>query len=46
VMDKEDQGKLDVIRKRLITEYHYCEDCASDILHYATSIFARGDTKL
>ncbi|MBU1242728.1 serine protein kinase [Myxococcota bacterium] len=46
VLDKEDQGKLDVIRKRLITEYHYCEDCASDILHYATSIFARGDTKI
>ncbi len=46
VMDKEDQGKLEVIRKRLITEYNYCEDCAGDILHYATSIFARGDTKI
>ncbi len=45
VVDKETQEKIDVIKARLIREYGYCEVCATDILTYVASIFARGDIK-
>jgi len=45
VLDKEEQSKIDLIRRRLINEYHYCEECATDILNYATSIFSSGTAK-
>ncbi len=45
VVDKEEQAKIDVLKTRLIKRYGYCEICATDVLNYVASIFARGDTK-
>lgn len=41
-IDKETQAKIDVVKQRLIDKYGYCETCATDILNYVASIFARG----
>jgi serine protein kinase len=43
VVDKETQEKIDVVKARLIKNYGYCEICATDVLNYVASIFARGD---
>ncbi|MEJ2636317.1 MAG: serine protein kinase, partial [Calditrichia bacterium] len=43
VIDKSTQEKIDVVKSRLIKNYGYCETCASDVLNYVASIFARGD---
>ncbi len=43
VVDKETQEKIDVVKTRLIKNYGYCETCATDVLNYVASIFARGD---
>jgi serine protein kinase len=45
VVDKETQEKIDVVKNRLIKNYSYCDICATDVLNYVASIFARGDTK-
>ena len=45
VVDKETQGKIDVVKQRLIDNYGYNEDSATDVLNYVASIFARGDVK-
>jgi serine protein kinase len=45
VMDEETQRKIDVVKDRLMREYGYCRICASDVLSYVASIFARGDSK-
>jgi serine protein kinase len=45
VVDQETQEKIDVVKSRLINSYGYCEICATDVLNYVSSIFARGDTK-
>jgi serine protein kinase len=45
VVDKETQEKIDVVKSRLIKNYGYCEICATDVLHFVASIFARGDLK-
>ncbi len=45
VMDKETQEKIDIVRGRLVRDYGYCDSCASDVLHFVASIFARGDVK-
>jgi serine protein kinase len=45
VVDKETQEKIDVVKSRLIRNYGYCEVCATDVLHFVASIFARGDLK-
>jgi serine protein kinase len=45
VMDQETQQKIDVVKTRLINNYGYCNICATDVLNYVASIFARGDTK-
>lgn len=45
VMDRETQEKIDVVKSRLIRDYDYCEVCATDVLNYVASIFARGDSK-
>ena len=39
------QEKIDVVKGRLIKNYGYCEICATDVLNYVASIFARGDVK-
>ena len=43
VVDKETQAKIDVVKNRLIKNYGYCEICASDVLGFVASVFARGD---
>ena len=43
VVDKETQGKIDVVKNRLIKNYGYCDICATDALGFVASIFARGD---
>ncbi|NUN47473.1 MAG: serine protein kinase [Candidatus Brocadiae bacterium] len=45
VIDKETQEKIDVVRGRLIKSYGYCNICASDVLSFVASIFARGSAK-
>jgi serine protein kinase len=45
VVDKDTQEKIDVVKSRLIKNYGYCDTCASDVLHFVASIFARGDVK-
>lgn len=45
VVDKDTQEKIDVVRSRLIKTYGYCETCATDVLNYVASIFARGDIR-
>jgi serine protein kinase len=43
VIDSDTQEKIDIVKSRLIKNYGYCEVCASDVLHFVASIFARGD---
>jgi len=44
-VDKDTQAKIDIVKQRLIDEYGYCDVCATDVLQYVASIFARGDAK-
>jgi len=43
VVDKEIQDKIDAVKKRLIDQYGYNQQSATDVLDYVGSIFARGD---
>ncbi len=43
VVDKEIQEKIDAIKRRLIEQYGYNQQSATDVLDYVGSIFARGD---
>jgi serine protein kinase len=45
VVDQATQEKIDVVKGRLVRTYGYCEVCATDVLNYVASIFARGDAK-
>ncbi|HEX9641531.1 MAG TPA: serine protein kinase [Candidatus Krumholzibacteria bacterium] len=45
VVDEETQKKIDVVKERLIRNYGYNEESATDILNFVSSIFARGDVK-
>jgi len=45
VVDKETQEKIDIVKSRMIRNYGYCDVCATDVLNYVASIFARGDAK-
>jgi serine protein kinase len=45
VVDADTQAKIDVVKQRLIRDYGYDDESATDVLHYVASIFARGDTK-
>ncbi len=45
VVDKETQEKIDIVKSRLIKSYGYCDICATDVLSYVASIFARGSAK-
>ncbi|NIM19453.1 MAG: serine protein kinase [Candidatus Latescibacteria bacterium] len=45
VIDKETQEKIDIVKQRLIRNQSYCDICATDVLNFVASIFARGDTK-
>jgi len=43
VVDQETQAKIDVVKGRLIRDYGYDEESATDVLNFVASIFARGD---
>lgn len=43
-LDPDLQEKIDAIKTRLIKQYGYNHQSASDVLDYVSSIFARGDT--
>lgn len=45
VVDKATQEKIDVVKSRLIHNYGYCDVCATDVLSFVASIFARGHAK-
>jgi serine protein kinase len=45
VVDADTQAKIDVVKSRLVRDYGYNDESATDVLHYVASIFARGDTK-
>ncbi|MFQ5894226.1 MAG: PrkA family serine protein kinase [Nitrospinota bacterium] len=45
VVDRDTQEKIDVVKSRLIHNMGYCEVCATDVLNFVASIFARGDVK-
>jgi serine protein kinase len=45
VVDRETQGKIDIVKQRLIKNFGYNEESATDVLNFVASIFARGDTK-
>jgi len=45
VVDRETQEKIDIIKARLIKNYGYNEESATDALNFVASIFARGDVK-
>ncbi len=45
VVDRETQEKIDIVKKRLIRDYGYNEESATDVLNFVASIFARGDSK-
>lgn len=36
---------IQMIKKRLIEGYGYCKVCATDVLNFVASVFARGDVK-
>lgn len=42
VVDRDAQEKIDVVKKRLIENYGYCDICATDALSFVSSVFARG----
>jgi predicted Ser/Thr protein kinase len=45
VVDKATQEKIDVVKSRLIRNHGYCDVCATDVLTFVASIFARGHVK-
>ncbi len=45
VVDKDTQEKIDVVKARLIKDFGYNEQSATDVLNYVASIFARGDAE-
>jgi serine protein kinase len=45
VIDKDTQEKIDVVKTRLIKNFGYNEQSATDVLNYVASIFARGDAE-
>ena len=45
VVDKDTQEKIDVVKARLIKNFGYNDESATDVLNFVASIFARGDLK-
>jgi len=45
VVDEKTQEQIDIVKSRLIKNYGYCDVCATDVLNFVASIFARGDIK-
>jgi serine protein kinase len=44
-VDRETQEKIEVVKQRLIRDFGYSEESATDVLTYVASIFARGDAR-
>lgn len=44
-VDQSTQEKIDIVKARLIKNYGYNEESATDVLNFVASIFARGDIK-
>jgi serine protein kinase len=44
-IDKETQEKIAVVKERMIRDFGYNEESATDVLNYVASIFARGDSR-
>lgn len=44
-VDEATQEKIDVVKARLIKNYGYNDESATDVLNFVASIFARGDIK-
>ena len=44
-IDKDTQQKIEVVKQRMIRDFGYNEESASDVLNYVASIFARGDAR-
>ncbi len=45
VVDQDTQKKIDVVKSRLIRDYGYDDESATDVLNFVASIFARGDVR-
>jgi serine protein kinase len=45
VLDRDAQEKIDVVKTRLQQQHGYCDVCATDVLNFVASIFARGDVR-
>src|SRR6185295_18636560 len=45
VVDADTQAKIDIVKSRLIRDFGYDQESATDVLNYVASIFARGDAK-
>lgn len=45
VVDRDTQDKIDIVKQRLIKNYGYNEESATDVLNFVASLFARGDAK-
>ena len=45
IVDADTQEKIDIVKSRLIRDYGYNDESATDVLQYVASIFARGDSK-
>jgi len=45
VVDKETQEKIDIVKSRMKQHYGYCDICATDVLNFVASIFARGGSQ-
>ena len=45
VVDKETQAKIDVVKERMIRDFGYNDESATDVLNFVASIFARGDAR-
>jgi serine protein kinase len=45
IVDKDTQVKIDVVKQRLIRDFGYDDESATDVLHFVASIFARGDVR-
>ncbi len=45
VVDADTQEKIDIVKSRLVRDFGYNDESATDVLQYVASIFARGDAK-
>lgn len=41
-VDKHEQEKIEIVKKRLIDDFDYCSVCATDVLNYVSSMLAKG----